>query len=217
MSVLVRRLIVATATLVFGISSSAWAQQQYRVIDLGQESQLPMGGARINDLGQTFYTIHYPGGDSGETHAYFWDPNAGETDMTENRYQHAYPQGINASGQVTGFAYAPGYKAWFFDPQNGFQELGSLFGFPWTHAFGLNDKGDVVGDSYFVGDHGFIYPRAFIWRSGVMTNINDIPIDGGGPWDHFDTANAISNSGVIIGTGTMGGVVHSFMLVPIPQ
>jgi probable HAF family extracellular repeat protein len=214
MSVLVARQIVATAALVLGTSSGAWAQEQYRVIDLGQSTQLPMGGARINDGGQTFYTIQYP---DGEIRAYFWDPSAGATDISGSRYLYIFPQGINASGQVAGFALAPGVQppAWFFDPQTGLQELGSLFG-SWTRAFGLNDQGDVVGQSFTApDDHGFIYPRAFIWRKGVMTNINDIPIAGGGPWDHFDTGYAISNSGVIIGTGTMGGVDHSFMLVPI--
>ena len=66
-------------------------------------------------------------------------------------------------------------------------DLGTLGGTT-SEAFGLNDHGDVVGDSSSTAEPS----RAFLWRAGRMIDLGDI---GGG----LSEGVAINNDGVIVG------------------
>ncbi len=83
-------------------------------------------------------------------------------------------------------------------------DLGTLAGASTSYANGINAGGVVVGVSN---------SRAFIYRSGVMTDLNSLITPGSG-WT-LQTANAISDTGVIVGGGLFGGLPHGFMLVPV--
>ena len=66
------------------------------------------------------------------------------------------------------------------------RDLGTLGGST-TDVYGLNDRGDVVGSSYTAAGER----HAFVWRNGVMT---DLQRPG-----EFGTAYAINNNGDIAG------------------
>lgn len=73
-------------------------------------------------------------------------------------------------------------------------------------AYGINDDGVVVG---YAG-------RAFIWSQGQSAFLNDlIPSNSG--WGPLRSAHAINNAGQIVGDGEINGVMHAFLMTPIPE
>jgi probable HAF family extracellular repeat protein len=85
-------------------------------------------------------------------------------------------------------------------------DLGTLGGTT-SEAFGIDHKGDVVGSSEVSGDgarHAFLYER------GQMVDLND-QIPGSTGWV-LTSARAINKFGEIVGTGTIHGQTHAFLL-----
>lgn len=81
-------------------------------------------------------------------------------------------------------------------------DLGVL-GLDWSTANDVNDAGEIVGTSA---------GKAFLWRAGVMQDLNALVAGSG--W-RLDVASAISNSGRIVGWGLApSGVAAAFMLAP---
>jgi probable HAF family extracellular repeat protein len=110
---------------------------------------------------------------------------------------------MNAHGQITGASYTNNPTDGSFptmDPylwENGhMRDLGSLggtFGFPGDD--GLNDHGEVVGDSNVAGDQSF---HPFLWDGGRMLDLGTL----GGDFGH---ANSITDGGDIAGWATQPG------------
>src|SRR5215469_15526134 len=71
-------------------------------------------------------------------------------------------------------------------------DLGTLGG-TFSQAFGVNDKGWVVG---FATTEGDISLHAFLWRRGVMTDLGTL---GGSDPLPSSAANAVNNRGEIVG------------------
>jgi probable HAF family extracellular repeat protein len=71
-------------------------------------------------------------------------------------------------------------------------DLGTLGG-TFSQAFGVNDKGWVVG---FATTEGDISAHAFLWRRGVMTDLGTL---GGSDPLPFSVAGSINNRGEIVG------------------
>ena len=82
------------------------------------------------------------------------------------------------------------------------RDLGVLAG-GYSYAYGVNNALDVVGTSG---------SRAFLWRAGSMVDLNTRVAPGSG-WV-LERAWAISDSGVIVGTGLHQGFARGFVLVP---
>lgn len=119
---------------------------------------------------------------------------------------------ISNSGYVVGYAKTSDDKMRAFRYQvsagDGVQErlnLGVLGGDA-SMAYGVNEAGDVVGTS----NHD-----AFLWRQGTLMNLNDT-LPSASPW-HLQRALGINDHGMIVGTGTLLGFPHAFMLVPPPE
>jgi uncharacterized membrane protein len=73
----------------------------------------------------------------------------------------------------------------------------------------LNDQDQVVGGAYDVSDGNI----AFVWRDGVMENLNDlIPADSG--WVLTEAAG-VNNHGQIVGNGKHDGLKRAFLLSPV--
>jgi len=152
------------------------------------------------------------------SNAFIWH-NGATTDL-------GIPQGafattanaINNLGDACGFAIWPCVEcklpirrpcAWINDQ---FIDLGTLPGLVGGVAFDINDAREIVG--YCLGDD----IKPFIWRNGVMHDLNDLVPDG---TPLLGIARAINNSGQITGQGHVGPPnAHSiaFLLTPaLPQ
>ncbi|WP_158623353.1 hypothetical protein [Corallococcus sp. CA053C] len=70
--------------------------------------------------------------------------------------------------------------------------LGSLDGGANTLSFGINNRGEVVGETYVGSKY-----RAFLWRKGRMIDLGDL---GGG----VSRARAINDFGQVVGTSLNG-------------
>jgi probable HAF family extracellular repeat protein len=120
------------------------------------------------------------------------------------------PMAINERGDVVGFSNASaaaggGFAAHAFlwTRRDGIRDLGTLPGDSTSQALAINARGEIVGTSC---DADFTC-RAFLWRDGVMTDLNTLvspDYDG-----TLTTANDINNSGRMAGqaleheTGTL--------------
>jgi probable HAF family extracellular repeat protein len=100
--------------------------------------------------------------------------------------------------------------AFLWTKETGMQDLGTLPGDVASQGLAISDSGVVVGPSY--DPAGNI--RAFIWQSGVMTDLNTlVPADS--PL-YLLFAGVINSSGEISGFGvTSSGDLHGFLLTPV--
>ena len=78
-------------------------------------------------------------------------------------------------------------------------------------AQGINDSGWVVGWSYT--DSADTTKHAFLYHDGAMTDLNSL-INPASGWT-LTSAQAVSNTGYIVGTGTIGAQTHAFLLAPL--
>jgi probable HAF family extracellular repeat protein len=123
--------------------------------------------------------------------------------------------GINNRGQVVGGSTLPGNTTshaflWTRETRK-MRDLGTLDGDVNTGALSINDSGDVVG----VSNDASGGARAFLWRNGVMTDLNTLAPDS--PL-HLLFAAGINSRGEISGFGaTEAGDIHAFLAVPCDQ
>lgn len=108
------------------------------------------------------------------------------------------PTAINHHGDAAGFSDFPGddggglnAHAVLWPRDGGIVDLGVLGDDPLSLAFGINDHGQIVGQS--IGDAG---SQAFLYQDGVMSNLNDL-VDAGSPFLIY--ANDINDAGEIAG------------------
>ena len=125
--------------------------------------------------------------------------------------------GINASGQVVGYSYITGagnnifsnvFHAFLYS--NGtMQDLGTLGGSD-SQANGINDSGEVVGESDTTNDSA---QHAFLYSNGSMTDLNSLISPSSG-WTLLD-ATAVNDNGQIAGYGVNPeGNDEAFLLTP---
>ncbi len=125
------------------------------------------------------------------------------------------PTDINNAGQVVGFWYdynpPPGItetKALLWD--NGVLQYLPGLGGTRAGAFGINNKGQVVGGASLAGD---TVSHAVLWENGVAQDLNSL-IDPHSGWV-LEDAYSINDSGWIGGTGSYQGIPYStFLLKP---
>ena len=87
-------------------------------------------------------------------------------------------------------------------------DLGTLGG-SGNQAYGINANGDVVGFSS-TADPGV---HTFLSSGGFMLDLNDhVPAD---PAWVLREARAINDAGQIVGSGSIGGQTHAFLLTPM--
>ena len=126
------------------------------------------------------------------------------------------PLALNNRGQIVGFAVSQddsNFVLVAFLWQNGVAtNLGTLPPDVFSLARGINDKGQVVGDSC---DADFSC-RAFLWQDGTMTELNTLVRTPNAPF--LENGNRINSRGQIAGKTTVQGtdIADAFLATPSP-
>ena len=127
---------------------------------------------------------------------------------------------INEAGQIVGVStivpgqnvpeLEDGWRAFLW--QDGRMEALGTAEARSTGAWGINDRGEVVGEAVeVVADAG--EPDALLWRGEQATDLADlIPPESG--WDRLRIARAINARGQIVGWGQRDGATRAFLLTP---
>jgi probable HAF family extracellular repeat protein len=127
-------------------------------------------------------------------------PSGGGPEGTEDYEAH----GINDAGLVVGYRVEGGgstCRAFVLDTATGSLQTNLFPGSPASAALAVNNRGEVVGYASARGDvwdsRDVRGKRAFLYGSGRIIDIN-----GGATWS---AANAITDSGEVVGTAYFGG------------
>jgi probable HAF family extracellular repeat protein len=143
----------------------------------------------------------------GNYHAVVWG-NGLMQDLGTFGGKSSYADGINAAGQVVGYANLPGdmvADAFIWSGGNK-TDLGH-----WI-ASASNSSMQVVGSS---GDFSPTDSHAVIYENGNLYDLNNL-IPFGSSWDVLYSAYDINDSGYIVGIGlTSIGDTHAFVLTPL--
>jgi probable HAF family extracellular repeat protein len=119
---------------------------------------------------------------------------------------------INNNGQVVGGSALAGNKtshAFLWTRDAGMKDLGVLPGDFNSGALALNERGEAVG----VSNDPEGNPRAFIWRNGLLADLNTLVAADSPLYLLF--AAGINNRGEIAGWGaTPSGDIHAFLATP---
>lgn len=130
------------------------------------------------------------------------------------------PTAINNAGQVVGFANLPNTPKGGFNPigffwsrEHGIQKILPLGSDANSFAWGMNDRGQVVGDSCV--DTTFSKCRAFVYQDGVATDLNTLIQPDASL--NLILANDVNDRGEIVGFAldTVANVVVTFLAVPV--
>ena len=158
-------------------------------------TDLPFTGVAINDAGQVVGTLQSPGQDP---RAYLWTPGGSVQDLGTLGGTRSVAYAINELGQVAGVSTtATGQAhAFLWTPGQGMQDLGTLPGAISSTARGINDNGQVVGESLFPK----VLPtepqrHAFLWTPGA--GMQDLGALGQGLTS--SVAYDINNAGQVVG------------------
>jgi probable HAF family extracellular repeat protein len=110
------------------------------------------------------------------------------------------PTAINDSGQVVGWSDLPGDATThaFLWQDGNMTDLGTLPGDTSSFAYGINDSGQVVGQSCDQDGNC----RAFLWQRGSMTDLNSLEaLDAANASLVLVNAEGINDRGEIVGFG----------------
>ncbi|MGB2665644.1 MAG: hypothetical protein WAK48_16705 [Candidatus Acidiferrum sp.] len=178
-------------------------------------------------------------GPSAGPHAVLWEKDGSVHDLgnlggTSNPALLAVGNAalsINNKGQVAGVSALPESKitgcpgvppnplCFPFHPfmwtrEMGMRDLGVLAGDFVGAGLGINNKGEIVGPSFPAPGPSGASPRAFLWRNGVMTDLNTL-VSMDSPL-YLLLADGINDAGQVVGFGfnTTTGEVHGFLATP---
>ena len=175
----------------------------------------------INDRGQVVGISGACGtavGGVSATHAVMWDERGAPHDLgTIGGVAWNTPAAISDEGVVTGFANVPGGAtptrfyphAFVWTARGGMRDLGTLPGDLLSQGLGVNDEGQIVGESC---QAHLANCRAFVWQHGQMTDLNSVLA---GPAGHLITANDINDEGRITGRAGVASGTVAFVASPI--
>lgn len=183
--------------------------------ELGSIGDTGTGAAGINNAG-----IVVGSGRINDTSVHAWVWNGGMTDLGTLGGDNSAATAINNAGQVVGSSSTiggHGIRAFLYSG-GGMSSLGyidapdTVEGY--SDAYGINDSGEVVGQSTWAENpltHGY---HAYVWKGGVMTDLNAVADTAGGYI--LNRAIAINNRGDIISWAARNGTPLSVYLKKLP-
>jgi probable HAF family extracellular repeat protein len=157
--------------------------------------------------------IAYLGKKGVHYHGFLWSNGTWKDLGTLPGGTDSYGDWINSSSVIAGLSNSPKYPngvVVYWDA-SGIHSIGTLKGGSSSAPGFISDTGQILGDSTVAGGAS----HAFIWTKGkLMQDLNNmIPKNSGWVLHH---ASSISNSGQIVGYGTINGVNQAFLLTPKP-
>jgi uncharacterized membrane protein len=164
----------------------------------------------INERLQVAGTAYFFNNNS-KYHAFLWSKAAGWKDLRPLKGGNSYAVWLNNSGTVVGASTSSKYPngvVVYWDGA-GIHPIGTLRGGTSSAPGFISDAEEILGDSTVTGgaDHAFIWTKA----TGMQDLNNMIAKKSGWVLHH---ASSISNSGQIVGYGTINGVNQAFLLTP---
>lgn len=152
----------------FPMSQRAAVDQIYTITDLGTLGGATTVANKINNRGEVVGTSRIA---SGQQHAYLYS-NGVMTDLGTFGGPESFGNNINDRGQVVGAADLPDGIRHAFLYENGVkQDLGALPGHTFGTAFGINNRGEVVGGSRPASPPIF---RAVSFKDGAVIDLGTL-------------------------------------------
>jgi probable HAF family extracellular repeat protein len=158
-----------------------------------------------------------------EYHAVLWDSNGTPHDLGNLGGTGGLPGNhacaLNNRGQVVGHSELnndlnPPFHAFLWTKETDMQDLGTLPGDFYSLALGINDRGDVVGQS---GDAAFTVNNAVLWERGASmpVNLNTLVIENPSGLS-LVLAESINLSGEIVGLAMTSSMEpHGYLATPV--
>jgi probable HAF family extracellular repeat protein len=189
-------------------SKSTSTPAPYTIIDLGTLGGTSSSASAINAGGQV---VGWANTSSGAKWAFLYS-NGAMTDLGTLGGTDGEARAINTDGYIVGYTQITGNSARhaFLYDQGHMTDLGTLGGAN-SWAYGINNLDQVVGAADIAGGAS----HAFLYSSGTMTDLNSLIAPGSG-WV-ITEAKGINDKGQIVGTGTINGQSHAFLMTLIPQ
>lgn len=151
-----------------------------------------------------------------ENHALLWEKDGSVHDLGNlggtGGIAGNHACAINNRCQVVGHSELKGdttFHGFLWTKETRMRDLGTLPGDVNSLGLDINDRGEVVGASL---DASFS-PRAYVWKKGAMTDLNELIRGRSGLY--LLLADAINSRGDIVGIGaTSSGELHGFLAIP---
>jgi probable HAF family extracellular repeat protein len=149
----------------------------------------------------------------------YWDGGVVHSLQILPGYAKGSAEAVNGNGVIVGNA-RQNFEFWAYSTARPFLYDGvSMISLPSMSMYGtaandINDSGTVVG-TYDFDQEEYAPNQAFVYRNGSSQTLS--PLTNG--WYIF-TADAINNSGQILGSGSLAGQYgrrHAVLLTPVPE
>src|SRR5215207_960293 len=136
-------------------------------------------------------------------------PSRYDVTALDAQWTNSIARDINEPGRIAGQGQSPGGDPRAFLWEDGqMSDLGVPTGGNLSRARGINDSGEVVGEWRILVNRQQRF-NAFLYEDGHMKDLNSLIPTGTG-WDLVG-AQAINETGQIVGSGTINGETHAFL------